>query len=129
MCRRSISGVMARLALVWFPDPSVMRMRGRGKKGLGNNYTLARARGWNLKKVLVCAAIQTSARKYLLRVLYACLLVNIHDRVMQSANHSHLEVRASQIPGPVRESSSIVICQTLLSSPTHAHNRRVWEPD
>ena len=38
--------------LVWFPDPSVMRMRGRGKKGLGNNYTLARARGWNLKKVL-----------------------------------------------------------------------------
>ena len=29
--------------LVWFPDPSVMRMRGRGKKGLGNNYTPARA--------------------------------------------------------------------------------------
>ena len=28
--------------LVWFPDPSVMRMRGRGKKGLGNNYTPAR---------------------------------------------------------------------------------------
>ena len=26
------------MALVWFPDPSVMRMRGRGKKGLGNNY-------------------------------------------------------------------------------------------
>ena len=26
------------LCLVWFPDPSVMRMRGRGKKGLGNNY-------------------------------------------------------------------------------------------
>ena len=52
--------------LVWFPDPSVMRMRGRGKKGLGNNYTLARARGWNLQKVLeslVRAAIQTSARK------------------------------------------------------------------
>ena len=95
-----------------------MRMRGRGKKGLGNNYTLARARGWNLKKVLelVRAAIQTSARKYLLRVLYACLLVNIHDRVMQSANHSHLEVRASQIPAPVRES------QTLLSPPAHAHN-------
>ena len=38
--------------VVWFPDPSVMRMRGRGKKGLGNNYTLARARGWNLQKVL-----------------------------------------------------------------------------
>ena len=49
MCRRSISVVMVQLAfatyiqLVWFPDPSVMRMRGRGKKGLGNNYTPARA--------------------------------------------------------------------------------------
>ena len=43
---------LAPMTLVWFPDPSVMRMRGRGKKGLGNNYTLARARGWNLKKVL-----------------------------------------------------------------------------
>ena len=31
--------------LVWFPDPSVMRMRGRGKKGLGNNYTVMRMRG------------------------------------------------------------------------------------
>ena len=30
--------------LVWFPEPSVMRMRGRGKKGLGNNYTLTRAK-------------------------------------------------------------------------------------
>ena len=34
--------------LVWFPDPSVMRMRGRGKKGLGNNYTPARALEFDL---------------------------------------------------------------------------------
>ena len=32
------------MRVVWFPDPSVMRMRGRGKKGLGNNYTLARTK-------------------------------------------------------------------------------------
>ena len=31
-----------------------MRMRGRGKKGLGNNYTLARAKDWNLQKMLKC---------------------------------------------------------------------------
>ena len=29
------------IPVVWFPDPSVMRMRGRGKKGLGNNYRIA----------------------------------------------------------------------------------------
>ena len=29
--RRSVVGQY----LVWFPDPSVMRMRGKGKKGLG----------------------------------------------------------------------------------------------
>ena len=40
--------VTVRLALVWFPDPSVMRMRGRGKKGLGNNYTPARALEFDL---------------------------------------------------------------------------------
>ena len=34
--------------VVWFPDPSVMRMRGRGKKGLGNNYTPARALEFDL---------------------------------------------------------------------------------
>ena len=34
--------------LVWFPDPSIMRMRGRGKKGLGNNYTPARALEFDL---------------------------------------------------------------------------------
>ena len=98
--------------LVWFPDPSVMRMRGRGKKGLGNNYTLARARGWNLQKVLesissrcytnFCPQVVLATCTIRLR---NCLFVNIHDRVTQSANHSHLEVRAGQIPGPVREYS------------------------
>ena len=34
--------------LVWFPDPSVKRMHGRGKKGLGNNYTPARALEFDL---------------------------------------------------------------------------------
>ena len=34
--------------LVWFPDPSVTRMCGRGKKGLGNNYTPARALEFDL---------------------------------------------------------------------------------
>ena len=34
--------------LVWFPDPSVMRMCGRGKKSLGNNYTPARALEFDL---------------------------------------------------------------------------------
>ena len=48
----SYKGLVSSCHVVWFPDPSVMRMRGRGKTGLGNNYTLARARGWNLKKVL-----------------------------------------------------------------------------
>ena len=38
----------SRHRLVWFPDPSVMRMRGRGKKGLGNNYTPARALEFDL---------------------------------------------------------------------------------
>ena len=48
------------------PRPFSYAHAREGKKGLGNNYTLARARGWNLKKVLeslVRAAIQTSARK------------------------------------------------------------------
>ena len=40
--------VAASHRLVWFPDPSVMRMRGRGKKGLGNNYTPARALEFDL---------------------------------------------------------------------------------
>ena len=39
--------------LVWFPDPSVMRMRGRGKKGLGNNYTPARALEFDLHVAVV----------------------------------------------------------------------------
>ena len=38
----------SRTALVWFPDPSVMHMRWRGKKGLGNNYTPARALEFDL---------------------------------------------------------------------------------
>ena len=38
--------------LVWFPDPSVMRMHGRGKKGLGNNYTPARALEFDLHVLL-----------------------------------------------------------------------------
>ena len=38
----------ATVCLVWFPDPSVMRMRGRGKKGLGNNYTPTRALEFDL---------------------------------------------------------------------------------
>ena len=102
----------ANVQLVWFPDPSVMRMRGRGKKGLGNNYTLARARGWNLQKVLesissrcytnFCPQVVLATCTIRLR---NCLFVNIHDRVTLSANHSHLEVRAGQIPGPVREYS------------------------
>ena len=59
----------SRYKLVWLPDPSVMRMRGRGKMGLGNKYTLTRAmnkKSWNVKKVLeslVPAAILTCARK------------------------------------------------------------------
>ena len=36
------------LRVVWFPDPSVMRMRGRGKKGLGNNYAPAQALEFDL---------------------------------------------------------------------------------
>ena len=109
-CIRSMG--RTRLDLVWFPDPSVMRMRGRGKKGLGNNYTLARARGWNLQKVLesissrcytnFCPQVVLATCTIRLR---NCLFVNIHDRVTLSANHSHLEVRAGQIPGPVRKYS------------------------
>ena len=100
------------LYIVWFPDPSVMRMRGRGKKGLGNNYTLARARGWNFQKVLesissrcytnFCPQVVLATCTIRLR---NCLFVNIHDRVTLSDNHSHLEVRAGQIPGPVPEYS------------------------
>ena len=45
--------------------------------------------------------------------------INIHDSVTYSTNHSHLEVRADQIPGPVhaREGTGTcrVISQTLLS--------------
>ena len=114
--------------LVWFPDPSVMRMRGRGKKGLGNNYTLARARGWNLQKVLesISSRCNTNFCPQVVlatctTVLYACLLVNIHDRVTQSANHSHFRgtCRSNSRAGPC---GSIVISQTLLSPPAHAHN-------
>ena len=35
-----LTAVGAWPGVVWFPDPSIMRMRGRGKKGLGNNYTV-----------------------------------------------------------------------------------------
>ena len=52
MCGTVLVQCSSRL-LVWFPDPSVMCMRGRGKKGLGNNCTLARAmnkKSWNVKK-------------------------------------------------------------------------------
>ena len=111
-CRSARTAWLSYGWLVWFPDPSVMRMRGRGKKGLGNNYTLARARGWNLQKVLESISSRCNTNfcpQVVLAtctiVLYACLLVNIHDRVTQSANHSHLEVRSGQIPGPVREYS------------------------
>ena len=58
-----------------------MRMRGRGKKGLGNNYTLARAmnkKSWNVKKVLeslVRAAILTCARKYVVLTTPACVSI------------------------------------------------------
>ena len=61
--------------LVWFPDPSVMRMRGRGKKGLGNNYTPTRALEFDL----------------------------------------HVPLSGCGCEG-------IVISQTLLSPPAHAHN-------
>ena len=47
LARRRVAD-RASLSLVWFPDPSVMRMRGRGKKGLGNNYTPARALEFDL---------------------------------------------------------------------------------
>ena len=81
-----------------------MRMRGRGKKGLGNNYTLARARGWNLKKVLEFISSRYNTNfcpQVVLATCTACLLVNIPDRVTQSANHSHLEVRAGEIPAGI----------------------------
>ena len=46
------------------PRPFCYAHAREGKKGLGNNYTLARARGWNLKKIVrIRAAIQTSAGK------------------------------------------------------------------
>ena len=43
-----LAGLYSWSLLVWFSDPSVMRMRGRGKKGLGNNYTLAQALEFDL---------------------------------------------------------------------------------
>ena len=61
--------------LVWFPDPSVMRMRGRGKKGLGNNYTLARARGWNLQKVLESISSRCNTNFCPQVVLATCTIV------------------------------------------------------